>query len=55
MQALDSAEYAVVRKKIADLRVTTSVQNLVGYYLPDFQSATSMQSDGNQKYLTNAA
>ena len=36
LQELDNNEYHKVRRKIADLTVTTSVKSLVGYYLPDF-------------------
>ena len=41
LQTLDSVEYAIVRRKIADLQVTTSVQNLIGYQLPEFLTTTS--------------
>ena len=55
LQELDSVEYAVVRKKIADLQVTTSVQNLIGYQLPEFISVTSVQSEKDSKFLSNSA
>ena len=55
MQALDSVEFEIVRKKIADLQVTTQVQHLIGYQLPDFVSVTSAQSDNNSRFLNNSA
>ena len=53
LQELDNREYSQVKRKIADLTVTTSVKSLVGYYLPDFQSVTSNET--NPKYLNNSA